>query len=185
MSSRSLIHSFEPLNLMLIPCSVFYIYVLYSLALIDSLLYILSPYWFSMSLNSSVELNGYFYDHYFELFIGLVYPSHFFLFPKLCLIILFETYFFVSLFFLSLCNFVYTFCRLAISPSLKRVFLSFFFFFFIKDILQGLAAQCSLSAEPVAPEMSPGGLCAPSCFHWTMITIGLLAYRPGPWHSWL
>ena len=83
-----------------------------------------------MSLNSSVELNGYFYDHYFELFIGLVYPSHIFLFPKLCLIILFETYFFVSLFFLSLCNFVYTFCRLAISPSLKRVFLSFFLFFF-------------------------------------------------------
>ena len=82
-----------------------------------------------MSLNSSLELNEYFYDHYFELFIGLIYPSHFFLFPKLCLIILFETYFFVSLFFLSLCNFVCTFCRLAISPSLKRVCLSFFLFY--------------------------------------------------------
>ena len=53
-------------------------------------------------------------------------------------------------------------------------------FFLIKDILQGVAAQCSLSAEPISPEISPGGLCEPSCFHWAMITIGLLVYRAGP-----
>lgn len=130
MSSRSLIHSSEPSNLMLIPCSVFYIYVLYYLALIGSLLYILSPYWFSMALNSSLKFNEYFYDHYFELFIWLI--IHHILFFSQSSVLLFclkHTSLFLYFSFLSVILSIH-FVNYLYPLVLKEVLCFFFVFFF-------------------------------------------------------
>lgn len=112
----------------------------------------------------------------FELFIWLI-SIYILFFPKFCLIILFWNI--LLCFFIFLCNFIYTFVNYLYPLVLKEFF---FFFFLIKDILQGLAAQCSFQQSQLLQKCPPVGCVHPPAFTGAMITIGLLTYKAGP-HS--